>query len=467
MVVLSRGGQLSFAFARSVTDVNDFYSNLNDRDVEIGFDFPPPDPVPPQFLHRFRLTLKRGTNSYSAQFTGNSGIVQPNANNVMVSNVTLRDGNNSQTINLSDWAGIASQISKALYIGPFRNAVNVGTNESYFDIEVGQSFIKSWRNYKTGPLKTQNELTYRLTSDIQKIFGFRQLEINPSPDNDTLQVFIEGRSYRLHEVGSGLTQFILVLANAAIKRPSFIFIDEPELNLHPSLQLDFLTTLASYATEGVIFCTHNIGLARAAADRVYGVRSISHGRSEVYPLESIPRLSDFVGELSFSGYKELGFDRVLLVEGPTEVRTVQQFLRMMKKEHKIVILPLGGASLINGVSELELQEVKRISDNVSALIDSERSVAGEPICPEREAFRKVCAAANIDCHVLDRRATENYLSERAIQAVAGTSHSALAHYERLSDRQSRWPKSHNWRIAREMTLEEIDNTDLKAFLERL
>ena len=345
--------------------------------------------------------------------------------------------------------------------------MNVGTNESYFDINVGQSFIKTWRRFKTGTFKAHNELIYKITSDIRQIFGFQQLEINPSPDDDTLQIFIDGRSYRLHEVGSGLAQFILVLANVAIKRPSFVLIDEPELGLHPSLQLDFLTTLGAYASEGVIFSTHNIGLARAAAERVYGVRRVFQGKSEVYPLESIPRLSDFVGELSFSGYRELGFDKILLVEGATEVRTIQQFLRMLKKDHQVVILPLGGSSLIKGVSELELQEVKRISPNVSALIDSERPTAGAPINSEREAFRRVCEAANIHCHILERRATENYFSESALRKVFGTNQTALAPYERLRDRTSGWSKAHNWRIAREMDFRELDGTDLKVFLENL
>ena len=164
-----------------------------------------------------------------------------------------------------------------LYIGPFRNALNLGSNEDYFDIKVGQRFIQQWRDYKTGPLKRNNEIAYRITEDIKRIFGFSDLEINPSVDDRTLQVFIDGRSYKLTELGSGLTQFILVLANAAFKAPSWILIDEPELNLHPSMQLPFLTTLASYSRNGVMFATHSIGLARATADLVYSVRKCDEG----------------------------------------------------------------------------------------------------------------------------------------------------------------------------------------------
>jgi len=92
---------------------------------------------------------------------------------------------------------------------------------------------------------------HRVTTDIAKIFGFEDLRINPSEDNSTLQVFVERKSYRLEDLGSGFAQFILVLGNVAIRQADYVLIDEPEINLHPSLQLDFLTTIASYAARGI------------------------------------------------------------------------------------------------------------------------------------------------------------------------------------------------------------------------
>jgi AAA domain, putative AbiEii toxin, Type IV TA system len=306
-----------------------------------------------------------------------------------------------------------------------------------------------------------------LSEDIARVFEFERLEINPSPDDQTLQVFVNGKSYVLNEIGSGLAQFVIVLANAAIKKPTYILIDEPELNLHPSLQIDFLTTLASYAERGVLFSTHSMGLARAGAERVYAVRRLTQSESEVAPLESLPRLSDFVGELGFSGYKELGFDRILLVEGPTEVRTMQQFLRFLKKEHRIVIVPLGGSSLINGERELELQELTRISPKISAIIDSERLAAGAALSADRRAFQEVCRKIGIACHVLDRRATENYLSDNAVKRAKDARYRALTEFEKLGEVAPSWSKSENWRIAREMDLGDLRGTDLLRHLESL
>src|SRR5260370_31438994 len=117
--------------------------------------------------------------------------------------------------------------------------------------------------------------------------------------------------------------------------------------LHHSVQFDVLTTLGSYARQGVIFSTHVLGLARASEERIYSLQKKKDGISQLRPLERTARLPEFLGELSFSGYQELGFDKVLLVEGATDVKTFQQFLRKYGLDHKVVIVPLGGSQLIN------------------------------------------------------------------------------------------------------------------------
>jgi ABC-type cobalamin/Fe3+-siderophores transport system ATPase subunit len=465
-----KGDAEAFSPGRSVIDNEEVFSNLNSRDLQVELRLVPPNGggVPPALPSpsRLVLTVLRGTNTWVAKLYLGDDPVEVGNGNIGLAGTQLR----SPTQRLADLTGlfdVCKALSQALYVGPFRNAINVGVNEDYFDIQVGQAFIKQWRELKTGKVKRQNEAAYRLTEDIKGIFRFGDLEINPSPDDTTLQVFIDGRSYRLPELGSGLTQFILVFANAAVRQPSYILIDEPELNLHPSLQLDFLTTLGSYARDGVVFGTHSIGLARAAADRIYSFRSVAEGESEVSELERTPRLSEFLGELSFSGYRELGFDRVLLVEGVTDVRTVQQFLRLHKKDHQVVILPAGGSQMIAQGREAELEEIKRISENVCAVIDSERLGPEAPLDPPRAAFVEACQRAKIRCHVLERRAIENYLLDRAMKMVKGDKYRALEPYESLKEVSPAWSKQENWRIAREMTLEELEGTDLGEFVASL
>jgi ABC-type cobalamin/Fe3+-siderophores transport system ATPase subunit len=460
-----RGMPQTFNPPPAIGELEDLFCKDNNRNLVIelkllGEEDNRAQPVPQQYT----VTIPRASNTFTLDTVFTKDIQYKGRLDFLG---TLLRFDGSPRADFGPFVEYCRDLASTVYIGPFRNAINIGTKQSYFDIDVGQAFISAWQYFKTGPSHKQNEAIYKLTQDISRIFDFRDLEINASPDGQNLKFLVNGRSYFLAELGSGLAQFVLVLANAATKKPAFILIDEPELNLHPSLQLDFLTTLGSYARRGVLFATHSYGLARARAQLVYTLRPDPDGGSEVKPLESTPRLSELLGELSFSAYRELGFDKILLVEGITEVLTVQQFLRLYNKDHKVVPLPMGGDSFINGDRELELEEIMRITKNVYALIDSERASVVAPLPKNRQEFESVCQRVGINCCVLKRRAMENYLTEAAVKAIRGGKYRALKEYELLKDANPSWSKNDNWRIARMMTKPDLASTDLGPFFDSL
>jgi len=470
-----RGHGRSFS-PQGISDFAELFSQENARPIEIEIDLSPADgdnPGPPHLvLTHMVIEVMREQNIFRVrdvrtpttpiQLDGGYQIGEAGGTQFLIT------AGGTRVAIVSPLLTAFQPVSSTLFIGAFRNAINIGGSQNFFDIQVGEQFLQAWKHFKTGVVKHQAEAAYRLTDNIRHIFGFDRLEINTTADNKTLQVFVNGRAFRLEELGSGLAQFILVLANAATRqpKPSYILLDEPELNLHPSLQLDFLTTVASYAAEGVLFSTHNIGLARSA-HHIYALRRVREGVSEMRPLEALPRLAEFLGELSFSGYRELGCQRVLLVEGSTDITTFNQFLRLRGLDHQIACLHVGGSAMINGNRELELAEIQRVSPQVSAVIDSERGAEGEELGAERRAFGETCAKLGIRCHILSRRAIENYFSERAIKNVKGEKYRALEPFEKLKDAEQPWAKAENWRIAREMTTDELTDTDLGQFLNSL
>lgn len=460
-------------FHPSVEDHQEIFCNGNDRDLEIKFQFHLPDvhSIEPRTATQLTLSIYRKTRLFGAKlYVEGSEVTFIQSKPLEFKESRLVYAGQTKPETLADLKlvfELGNDLYQSLYIGSFRNPINVGAKDDYYDIKVGQAFIRDWRNYKTGSNKEHNERAFRVIEDVKKIFGFHSLDINPSSNDLTLQLFINGKSFRLSELGSGLAHFILVLANVAIRQPTYVLIDEPELGLHPSLQLDFLTTLNSYAKKGVIFATHNYGLARASADLVYSFLRNPDEGSVVKPLESTPRLSEFLGELSYSGYQILGFDKVLLVEGISEVKTIQQFLRQLRKDHQIVILPLGGKQFINANCEDQLQELRRISTNIYAIIDSEKKSPNATLEKARQEFEAVCMKTGIQCHILTMRATENYLTEAAIKQVMGQNYRALGAYDALSDLKPSWSKTDNWRIARAMSLADWESTDLGNFLKAI
>lgn len=453
-----------------VADTQEIFSSSNNRPLSIEIEIADPAKNESPDVHDLkrviltcqRLAPQRWTFQCFSAADPSTPIVDRSARKAGGTQVKIPQG---PIIDCEAFLEIMKAFADAIYIGPFRNAINEGAG-NYFDVAVGTNFVTTWNNWKTGDNKAQNRAINRVTRDIRMIFGYDELEINASADMKTLNINVDGNPHLLSELGSGLAQFIIVFGNVAIKSPSFILIDEPELNLHPTLQIDFITSLTNFATEGIIFATHSIGLARAVAERIYSFQK-TKTRVAVKPFEATHNYAEFVGEMSFSAFKDMGCDKILLVEGVRDVKTVQQFLRMLKKDHQVVLLPLGGDQLARGGVEVELGELTRLTKNIAALVDSERKGEGNPPSKKRLEFENICKKLKIDVCLTERRAIENYLSEHAIKAQLGNGYRSLEPYERLQDCQPAWSKAVNWRIARRMNFEDIEKTDVGRFLFKL
>jgi predicted ATPase len=376
----------------------------------------------------------------------------------------LNERGNRIRLDTSLLTEFAREVSSALYLPASRVAIGESQGNS-FDLTFGAGFIALWDMWKTGPNRGQNEAIQEVTSDIAELFGFSNFDITATPDKRDLHVNIDGRAFKLRELGAGLAQFVIVLGNVATKRPAWLLIDEPEISLHPQLQLDFLTTLASYVDGGVLFATHSLGLARNA-ERIFSV-SRSDGRSVLRPFEQTGSFQEFLGEMSFAAYRDLGFDSVLLVEGVNDIKTAQQLLRTMRKDHRVVVLQLGGAQMIRPSRVAEVSEVLRLTKRAFVLIDSEKASADVAISKDRQEFLAACKEAGITAVATERRALEHYLPDSAIKAAFGSKYRALHPFEDRSTPPVVWAKSESWRAAREMTADELAACDIGRLFDQI
>ncbi|MBI3478820.1 MAG: AAA family ATPase [Nitrosomonadales bacterium] len=339
---------------------------------------------------------------------------------------------NQTAIALSPLINFAIELSQSKYFPAFRNAINEGAG-NYYDLPVGTALVATWDSWKAGSLRSQKLAISRVENEIAELLGFKTLQINADQTGKTLDVIIDGRPQKLYEVGAGVAQLIIVLAAALVYKPPYILIDEPELSLHPALQLNFLATLGSYTTKGLLYSTHSISLARSTAQRIYAVKKIKNGSSRMHPFgDNAINFGSWLGELSYSSRVELGCEGLLLVEGPTDVLFFQEFLRKINKDHKYVLMQLGGSSLINAGVAQHLSELNRIIEpsKIRVFIDSEKASADAPLAEDRVAFVDECNKIGIQVQVSERRATENYFERNGIQkALMSTEYEPLEYYQ--------------------------------------
>jgi predicted ATPase len=375
-------------------------------------------------------------------------------------------GDGKNFISLDAFFKAMDILNRCIYFGANRYASGK-SGSRHFDLPLGKDFVNQWRTWKLGNETKSKKITTRIQKDIRNIFQFRSLEINPANNGEDMELVIDDAPAKLSEMGDGISQFIITFGIAGIRQPSFILIDEPEHGLHATMQLDFVTSLASYAKHGMMFSTHSIGLARSVSDgKIISVHKTKDG-AHARDMETISHLPELLGELNYSAYRDLGFDMVLLVEGTTEVKVFQQILRKFGLDHEVVILPLGGNSLARGNVEHEISEIKRLANGkLAAIVDSERqSISGAPDS-QRQEFHLICERLFIPCLLTERRATENYLTQSSIDLAFGRGrYKALDTFEK-HDSGTHWKKSENWRIAREMTKDEIECTDIGAFIQK-
>ncbi|MCC6971109.1 MAG: hypothetical protein IT434_12920 [Phycisphaerales bacterium] len=369
--------------------------------------------------------------------------------------------------------GALRMLASAVYIPSTRNELR--GNASHFDVPHGDILLSEWDQLQRGMSKMKNTMASDIEHSLGSLFGMSELRAFASMGGNQGMQFMFGEvgQHRTDEVGAGLSHAFAALFVVVTKRPSLVLIDEPELSLHPTLQLRFLTELQRFGARGMAFSTHVVGLAMNAADRVYSVTrhrgtDATGGRpwSRVTPFGETPDLSALLGALSFPSYGDPGSRHVLLVEGPTDARLIEVLLVKLEIADHVVCMHMGGNTTILGLehARAQLSGVKRLCAKVWCLIDSEASGEGQLPAKRRE-FLELCRSLGISAHATHRRATENYLTAAACKQAFGDSAREPHPYKPVSAQDQGWSKHQASQAAHHMEPPEFG--DVGSFLARI
>lgn len=468
------GGAGGDSFNSALNNVRDPESifpseNMDPLTFEVVSSTPPRPDIPhgpPRQLATPTAIVIRLNRAGEARFGMRHGIDEVAANEfIRATESTVISSRSPHIIfDLASYREAFEVLHDTLYIGSFRNVINQGANENYFDLVVGNALVERWRSYQGGHSKKEALAAASVSREVQRAFGFEDLQLIATADGTNIRAFIGGTTYMLSELGSGVSQFFMTILNLELRHKSVVLIDEPELGLHPQLQTEFLEAIAR-RTGAVVFTTHSLGLARTMGDVIYTVARNGPGAtSTLREFNELNSPLEFLGELNFAGSHDLGYHKILLVEGPTEIKLFRSLLQRLGASHRVTVLPLGGSSSINRKAAHALIELRRLSDKIYAIIDSERTGPQQRAIRERHQFKRNCDRIGIQCHLLENRSIESYFSNAAIKNVLGHQHEALGPHAKVP---SNWPKQENWRIAEAMQLSEFTSPDLIDFLKRV
>lgn len=390
-------------------------------------------------------------------------------NNIAVKIIFKNVGINTSELR-SLLANIEDLFQNTLIAGIYRTPLMIASGNS-LDLDIGSVFINTWAEWADGGNIEKMKKIKQLKDELKIPFNYTNFDIRIDKDKSNLIITNDEGEFLLKELGSGIGQFILILAKALMKNPSYILIDEPEISLHPKMQEIFIRALAAKSKKGLFAVSHSIALARSVSDKIYTLVKNEQNAPTVLPYGQHynPTISQSLNEMGYSQYVEIGGNNILLVEGRTDIKSFREILRKYGIESKFIIFSFGGSQFMtNDKSKIieELREVKRLNPNsINVIFDSERTSDAATLKREFQTFKETFEELGFNVFPTDKHSTENYITQAAITKVMGNGYTALGIYDNFKTVANKWPKEKNWLMFLEMTKKDFNGTALDFFIQ--
>ena len=219
----------------------------------------------------------------------------------------------------------------------------------------------------------------------------------------------DASSIRLHEMGGGVEQMLLVaIALHSQSNSGGLFLEEPESHLHPGAQR-FLFERLLASSRQIFLTTHSPTFLNTeqVGVRIYRV-SKNHNVTQVIPTNLYKDLSDPLKELGVRNSDVLLSDAVLFVEGQSDSEIFTRWgeafgLKFNERNLRIIHMNGGADAASSAPIRSELLEKIMAQAAVPHLLLLDRDHRS------LEEINKLERALGSNIHILERREIENYL----------------------------------------------------------
>ncbi len=252
-------------------------------------------------------------------------------------------------------------------------------------------------------------------SDFFKRIFDKKIEFQKATDATSVEegeilIEIDGDNnwFSIANLSDGMMHILKILLQlASCKKGDIIFIDEPELHLHPGAARCLRELLREKKSEIQIICaTHSpIFIDPTTIDNIILNQKIKNNC--IPKILNAKNIDNALTELGSSGLDSLLYDVVIWVEGPSDKIYLEKWLTLLRDEYDVPsftqlgIFPYGSK---DGLKNFKIDEIKTFNRKSIFVIDRDKE-ANKSIID----FITECNSKGIYCWLTKRRTIENYI----------------------------------------------------------
>jgi len=276
-------------------------------------------------------------------------------------------------------------------------------------------------------------------------FFHKKITIIPQRKKDVLLIKIGDEKERLiYNLGDGVQAIILLTFPIFVrkKKNCIFFIEEPELNLHPSLQRRILNCLSiEFPDHQYFISTHSNhfleGISEYENVSLYSFKkSFKENNFHVKKLTSVK--TDILDNLGVKNSSVLMANCTIWVEGITDRLYIQKFLEvytnyrtdtdkldfpLFKEDQHYSFVEYAGSNIVHwdfDNSNNDDINAAYVSNNIFLIADSDFNSKGEIPQNKKDRFKRLSSSLKNHFTLIEAKEIENILSPKVIEGVVAS-----------------------------------------------